>query len=169
VQACQNRQSRGGSCSNRAPGCALALCLYTAIIISSTNSGMPSAGSMISAITIRPIAPRGPVSRRRPSRADVSQRYFFPRDYFLFFLKVSTREAPHPIFRNPPVSARPHNSARAGVHKEPEPRQLVSDAVTVPVTPPCPNCFVCLFKKAAYSFLRCSSIIGSPASRLSDI
>jgi hypothetical protein len=80
---------------------------------------------MISAITIRPIAPRGPVSRGRPSRANVPERYFSARLFFIFF-EVSAREAPRPIFRTPPVSERPHSSAR-GVHKQPEPRQIVSE------------------------------------------
>jgi hypothetical protein len=80
---------------------------------------------------------------------------FFFQDYFLFFRKVSTRELPLPIFRNPFVSKRPHISAgsgyaaadfrRIGVHKRAEPRNSRQNAVTVPVTPSCPNYFyMCL-------------------------
>ena len=46
----------------------------------------------------------------------------------------------------PPVSERPHSSARAGVHKGARARNSRQNAVTVPVTPPCPNYFRCLLK-----------------------
>jgi hypothetical protein len=90
------------------------------------------------------------MTNRTPANGSI-----FFQDYFLFFRKVSTRELPLPIFRNPSVSKRPHISAgngcaaadfrRIGVHKRAEPRNSRQNAVTVPVTPSCPNDFyMCL-------------------------
>ena len=62
-----------------------------------------------------------------------------------------------PFLRDPPVSERPHSSAGSAVNaplifagsvsiKEPEPRNSRRNAVTVPVTPPCPNYFISLLR-----------------------
>jgi hypothetical protein len=66
-------------------------------------------------------------------------------------------DSPVPFLRDPPVSERPHSSAGSAVNaplifagsvsiKEPEPRNSRRNAVTVPVTPPCPNYFISLLR-----------------------
>ena len=76
-----------------------------------------------------------------PSRARVLPSIVKVNPTLLLFLR-DPRLASDPIAPRGPVSI-----------KEPEPRNSRQNAVTVPVTPPCPNYFICLFLKAYILYL----------------